>query len=531
MLASPVTTPGDLPWLHATAASNAWLHALASPDHFSHSTAAPRKLALRLPRASTVAAATAAATSPRPRTPSDAALFGPSACDEAQPWDAPWLGSGRSDDATSDDDDAATPVRATFHHTLPRRIAQRKAADALAYKGTTSLLQLSTVDLPIEPVRAAVGSPAPRLRRTRTSEAPSRTAPSSPSSTLRRSLRRNHVRTNSAPHDAADAPPPPAAPGLHVDTALPVTLPPRTLCVPTVEPLAFPLAEWAQDEQRTGASAVASTSGGAPQLQRTLSGVSIGSMSGAESDGSWHGDAGDDDPDAQLAAANARAVLRGHRRPRPRVAAAVSAVATDAQRLAERAEEVSQDMEIAQLAGGVVEALSTLLELPLVVTGLSARLLGFAKEVVPVPSSPSPAPSRLPLPAALSRSSSIESLGSLARMPSLSHSVSSLSSSDDEDDDAFTLANEAQRAAAWRALGATPEEPSAEVKLAARRRRIALATLRRAQADSLRLTPLVQQRADSKARRGGSAPVSPLWDESEPDVTSYERSWPSLFGL
>lgn len=101
-------------------------------------------------------------------------------------------------------------------------------------------------------------------------------SPPSQSETVRRFLnKRRHERSCSAPERPANS--------LHVNTVLPLNLPPLAQC----------------------AAAAASTSSMiAPlRLSDARRSESLGSYVSSGSDGSWHGDDGDQDPDAQLARA------------------------------------------------------------------------------------------------------------------------------------------------------------------------------------------------------------------------------------
>ncbi|UZJ51447.1 hypothetical protein CBS101457_000767 [Exobasidium rhododendri] len=89
--------------------------------------------------------------------------------------------------------------------------------------------------------------------------------------------RQRHSRTDSAPMPAAEP--------LHIDTALPLQLAPVNLCSTSLPLMACPTSAWG------------STSSYDDTLRRS---DSTKSFFTSVSDGSWHGDIGDEDPDGQL---------------------------------------------------------------------------------------------------------------------------------------------------------------------------------------------------------------------------------------
>ncbi|MCO5613988.1 hypothetical protein L7F22_068268 [Adiantum nelumboides] len=123
--------------------------------------------------------------------------------------------------------------------------------------------------------------------------------------------RRRHARSTSVP----DAP----AKSLHVDTFLPLHLPPPELCAKSPL-LAYPCSWWSTEEDEKEVrvhatpikafkkeSTILSTQSsffGLPTANADLRrSESLASFVSAQSDGSWHGDQGDNDPDGQLARA------------------------------------------------------------------------------------------------------------------------------------------------------------------------------------------------------------------------------------
>ncbi|PWN33697.1 uncharacterized protein FA14DRAFT_64725 [Meira miltonrushii] len=126
------------------------------------------------------------------------------------------------------------------------------------------------------------------------------TLPKSQANTMRKILeRRRHARSNSVP----DAP----ARSLHVDTFLPLHLPPPDLCAKSPL-LSYPCSWWPTEDDKETKSVKEvnkeSTSSSLPIVNAELRrSESLASFISAHSDGSWHGDHGDDDPDGQLARA------------------------------------------------------------------------------------------------------------------------------------------------------------------------------------------------------------------------------------
>lgn len=134
------------------------------------------------------------------------------------------------------------------------------------------------------------------------------TLPNSQASTMRKILERRHrhARSNSVP----DAP----ATSLHVDTFLPLHLPPPDLCAKS--PLLTYSSSWwptEKGEKEAKSQTFTKQSSDLPMTNAELRrSESLASFISAQSDGSWHGDQGDDDPDGQLARALGKAQEKDH---------------------------------------------------------------------------------------------------------------------------------------------------------------------------------------------------------------------------
>lgn len=352
MIATPLTTPGaphsnnDLPWLHAAANHNDWLHRLAKPDHFSHSTAGPQ-------RAATPAVASSVGSSATPKLtlklPEHAARRWPSARSEAQPWDAAWLAQ---DDASDYSDEEEDDLDGSTTPTLPT-LRRQSASDARVGK-TVRIAPLRPAVLDLMPAaQAAYMLPHQASQASSSSDAQfnARTSQSVPASPTAARRRRRHQRAISAPGQPGLAPL--SAAPLHVDTALPLALPPRSVFAAAPR----------EDTVCIDASMLAQASSAA--LQRSSSVASMGS------DGSWHGDVGDEDPDAQLEAANARVASASSSR-RQSVSQAIAAfsaspVSTKQRTFSFSSVSGSSDDEegsaISACAGPLASALANLLDL------------------------------------------------------------------------------------------------------------------------------------------------------------------------
>ncbi|PWN45332.1 hypothetical protein IE81DRAFT_328254 [Ceraceosorus guamensis] len=636
----------SIAWLNSAASANEWVQRLASPDHFSHSSSGhggTYKPTLRAKRSSSSntsdvdealkpssirpALKSSKSYAGRPdgprrhvtvRLPEHVARRWPSARTEAQAWDAPWIAAMHDsdieadleDDDHHDDDESSTRLVSSPAHGSPR--------------------QPATAARQAQPIRPAVDSfdverSTLSLRRTRTfAEAPKFDAAAStrPCNLMALRRKRRHVRCESAPEAFGQ--------DLQLNTALPIERPSSQL-VPA-SPLAYPVPFW--DHSRAYRAADKGSLGPADKLPRNSSESSL--VSWASSDGSCHGDAGDDDPEQQLATAIARSDasasgLRSAALPSSRDRRETSfhhnrrSVSLDDVDFDDVEHTDDDGHEIYSSAGPIAATISVLFggqslsrptrnhssrhnfdtairsttprrvrrvraattgsfptDTPATLVAESRRgrnvqkssgswldlakwLVGFSDSTVdqPVNANASEVLStsevqptttaRLPMPSAISRSSSLASLGSLNNLPSLVHD------SDEADSDSSREESESSSAhrswslsfpsgrtsnrsevdddglkAAWGDLAEVQASKAKKARAEQLRRKNQAITLRLTPVSSTLNSPAQGKRSADHAASSSIAPVSPLWDrhfDAEDSNAPYTRSWASVLGV